>query len=244
MKFIYKVLTLLLARILLIQVIVASRNIYKDEFLINYLHTFGYLKETDGNSSLTTLKEDEVKDGVRLFKEYWNIRDAATDEEIMEAMKRPRCGITDDVWEYKSTPQMWSKDTLKWYFHLALSDMLGTINKGFQEWSKVTNITFVRTYDKHDADILIRNSPNFHTFLRNENETCEYKLGGTVLGHAYFPTADQTPKEIHLSKHLRWYNGLGDIPENHYSLYWILMHEVGHALGLTHSSSGNIMLPV
>ncbi|CAH2013890.1 unnamed protein product [Acanthoscelides obtectus] len=77
------------------------------------------------------------------------------------------------------------------------------------------------------------------------NDECPLTLddAGGVLGHAYFPDSSGTCREIHLDINERWYFGNNpNIPKNQTSFLMVLVHEIGHALGIAHSASPNAIM--
>ncbi|CAH2020668.1 unnamed protein product [Acanthoscelides obtectus] len=77
------------------------------------------------------------------------------------------------------------------------------------------------------------------------NDECPLTLddAGGVLGHAYFPDSSGTCREIHLDINERWYFGNDpNIPKNQTSFLMVLVHEIGHALGIAHSASPNAIM--
>ncbi|CAH2017258.1 unnamed protein product [Acanthoscelides obtectus] len=77
------------------------------------------------------------------------------------------------------------------------------------------------------------------------NDECPLTLddAGGVLGHAYFPDSSGTCREIHLDINERWYFGNNPyIPKNQTSFLMVLVHEIGHALGIAHSASPNAIM--
>lgn len=71
----------------------------------------------------------------------------------------------------------------------------------------------------------------------------DFDGNGAVLAHAFFPKGNECI-ELHLDSDENWYRGTDETPIGSVSLYWTLMHEIGHSLGLAHSSvRDSIMFP-
>ncbi|CAH1973392.1 unnamed protein product [Acanthoscelides obtectus] len=99
----------------------------------------------------------------------------------------------------------------------------------------------------YPPDITITMVSKTHYFSANcmGNDECPLTLddAGGVLGHAYFPDSSGTCREIHLDINERWYFGNNpNIPKNQTSFLMVLVHEIGHALGIAHSASPNAIM--
>uniref|UniRef100_I2Q7P7 Matrixin n=1 Tax=Desulfovibrio sp. U5L TaxID=596152 RepID=I2Q7P7_9BACT len=99
------------------------------------------------------------------------------------------------------------------------------VTKALAACAGITGITFVQTSDLGTANILFG----------------EANLGGDTAGLAYFPTTvgGKVTSEVFIDN--RSYNTMD--PTTNTSWYEVLLHEVGHAVGLKHPFEGNITLP-
>lgn len=111
-------------------------------------------------------------------------------------------------------------------------------SEAFNIWSKVSNITFI--YDEKvssSSDINISFTDLNHKTSTNKN--CII-FKASELGHAYFPDSIFAG-ELHINDN-QWFNGYYNT--NTYSLLHLFTHEIGHLLGLKHTSrKTSIMFP-
>ncbi|XP_018576147.1 stromelysin-1-like, partial [Anoplophora glabripennis] len=114
-------------------------------------------------------------------------------------------------------------------------------------WSDVSTLTFKKTPIIDEADILIhytsRSYSNYWTCMKG---VCQFPFDGpgVRLAHAYFPITGDKCREIHLDSDEHWYEGLEPAPADAIALLPVLMHEIGHTLGLSHTTNVNaIMYP-
>ena len=65
---------------------------------------------------------------------------------------------------------------------------------------------------------------------------------GNILAHAFFPNVGG---DIHFDEDETWATGLSVVPANAKSLLTVAVHEIGHAMGLRHSTVANsVMRPI
>ncbi|XP_008828155.1 interstitial collagenase A-like [Nannospalax galili] len=115
--------------------------------------------------------------------------------------------------------------------HLPREVVDRSIDRAFKLWSDVSPLTFSRIFED-EADIMI-------TFFRGDhNDNNPFDGPGNLLAHAFQP-GPGIGGDIHIDADETWTDNTDD-----YNLFYIMAHEVGHSLGLFHSSDiGALMYP-
>lgn len=199
-----------------------------------YLERFGYLNKT--NESIS-----KIDDSLINFQEYYNITvDGTLNDETMSLINTPRCGNDDNPYNaFRIHDKIWKKHDLKWYFPLANPMIRNVAEKAFKVWENSTSLRFTFSHEKPDIVLSFANRVHHHDCSPScKKGKCSFTFDGKgyTLAHAFFPESDGSCVEIHLDKSEDWYYGIDNIPDGATSLYTTLIHEIGHSLGLEHSS--------
>ncbi|KAM1358227.1 hypothetical protein ACFX1Q_045210 [Malus domestica] len=113
---------------------------------------------------------------------------------------------------------------------LEFDEVLETALKTFDLWAKVTKFTFHEVGPSSPADILI-------SFQRRDHgDGIPFDGPGKVLAHPFAPTDGR----LHLDADENW--SFRPPSKNQYDLVWVATHELGHVLGLMHSTFSDAIM--
>ncbi|KAM4013584.1 stromelysin-2-like [Anomaloglossus baeobatrachus] len=233
----------------------ALAQISSEQFKLaaDYLIEFGYLPDenlTDYAVADTPfIPEDQLPEefisGLEWFqRQNGLVVTGRVDDETSDAMKLPRCGKHEQRMSY-NVGAKWKKDSLTYKIintTALLPDKLvrEELIKALKVWESVSTLKFVEVGINKTADI----DMFFVSGRHNDGERNAFDGPGRVLGHAFMPPFSKTKKDLdgdlHLDNDEKW--SIND--KKGVNLLQAAAHELGHSLGLDHSTiPGALMAP-
>ncbi|KAI9537203.1 hypothetical protein NQZ68_027237 [Dissostichus eleginoides] len=201
----------------------------------NYLRRFyGLPTGLQGRQKSSGTFQNKIKEMQRFFQLEVT---GNLDDNTLELMNQPRCGVPD-IGEYNHFPR-----NLKWPTNnvtfrivnytpdLPKADVDRAIRNALNVWSDVTPLTFKKLREGI-ADIMI----SFGSLEHGDYNPFDGPNG--LLAHAY-PPGQGMGGDTHFDEDENWTKD-----SSAYNLFIVASHELGHALGMSHSTDpGALMYP-
>ncbi|XP_028968266.1 matrix metalloproteinase-2 [Galendromus occidentalis] len=215
-----------------------------------FLDQFGYTKEElTARSSVAYLEssEDPLASAIRRLQSFAGIPvTGEVDNETLDLMRKPRCGVKDIDWSREGVRKKrylihgdpWPRTNLTysisdWPTNLDANFIRSKLGRAIRVWSKHSKLVFTETRDPN-ADIVIK-------FLRGRHgDAYPFDGPGMVLAHAYFP-GTEIGGDVHFDADENWGSKMATTGVE---LFVAAAHEFGHSLGLAHvQEPSSLMYP-
>jgi hypothetical protein len=182
--------------------------------------------------NLANVSDEQVKDALARYQEFNGLTKTGTlTPETEHLISLPRCGHPD-VMANMSGQCAWPMTQVTWNQAIQLSQLppdrvQAVIAQAYQQWADICGIEPTFVNDPNQANIFSRQGSG-------RRDQLDGPMG--ILAYSELPCGVASNTQLHQ---------VYDADENwsESMLLAVACHEIGHALGLQHSTKGNLMAP-
>lgn len=214
-----------------------------------YWPTAGHTAKRPGwsNFSFDQKKKDSeqaLREAILLLQRTYGLEETGVaNAELIAFLSQPHCAVPDRPGPagLRSGGVPWAspKVTYQWMSFLPDIDQaaqVGAFERAFATWSTVCSVRFTRVEQKGDMRIVCGAGAHGDLF--------PFDGLGKELAHAFYPDwPDKLRGDVHVDAAENWSTD-DEIQSGFFDLESVVLHEIGHSIGLAHSAvPGSVMFP-